>query len=95
MVMSAVIVASLPYSSTLQGQKWTGVEIVDLGEECTRAALRGCNPSSKAPSELLHVVPCSLNESLSMDLLVPKLVSSQQLFISFQNHQVVQGTSTT
>ncbi|EPT05158.1 hypothetical protein FOMPIDRAFT_1045220 [Fomitopsis schrenkii] len=50
------------YNDLKLAQQWTGIEVVDL-TSCSRAALRGRRPKS---DDILHVIPCSLSESLSI-----------------------------
>ncbi|EJF65727.1 hypothetical protein DICSQDRAFT_77448 [Dichomitus squalens LYAD-421 SS1] len=51
------------YNDLKLGQQWTGLELVELSG-CSRCAIRGRRPQQV---DLLHVVPCSLSESLSTD----------------------------
>jgi tRNA-splicing endonuclease subunit Sen15, fungi type len=56
------------------------VEVLDLGERCKRVALRGLKPSSSSEPELLHVVPCTLAESLSFELYGAQFTASSTTY---------------
>ncbi|GLB35500.1 putative molybdopterin binding oxidoreductase [Lyophyllum shimeji] len=49
------------YNDVVYAQQWTDVEVIDL-ELCGRAAIRG---RKRNTAEDLHVVPCTLSETLS------------------------------
>ncbi|KAM5539021.1 hypothetical protein V8D89_007244 [Ganoderma adspersum] len=49
------------YNDLKLAQQWTDLELIEL-PGCSRSAIRGRRPQS---GDLLHVVPCSLSESLS------------------------------
>ncbi|KAI1796013.1 tRNA intron endonuclease [Ganoderma leucocontextum] len=51
------------YNDLKLAQQWTDLELIEL-PRCSRCAIRGRRPQS---GHLLHVVPCSLSESLSTD----------------------------
>ncbi|KAJ3865792.1 tRNA intron endonuclease [Lentinula novae-zelandiae] len=57
------------YNDILLGkttQQWRDVQVIDLGQ-CKRGALQGRRPRTAADADsLLHIVPCSLAESISL-----------------------------
>ncbi|KAJ3797560.1 tRNA intron endonuclease [Lentinula aff. detonsa] len=54
------------YNDILLAQQWRDVQVIDLGD-CRRGALRGKRPKTATdPESLLHVIPCSLAESISI-----------------------------
>ncbi|KAJ4479101.1 tRNA intron endonuclease [Lentinula aciculospora] len=54
------------YNDILLGQQWRDVQVIDLGS-CGRGALQGRRPKTATDADLLlHVVPCSLAESISL-----------------------------
>ncbi|KAJ3775663.1 tRNA intron endonuclease [Lentinula raphanica] len=55
------------YNDLLLAQQWRDVRVIDLAD-CGRGALQGKRPKTATDAEaLLHVVPCSLAESISLD----------------------------
>ncbi|KAH7876432.1 tRNA intron endonuclease [Lentinula edodes] len=54
------------YNDILLAQQWRDVQVIDLGK-CKRGALQGRRPRTAADADLLlHIVPCSLAESISL-----------------------------
>jgi len=49
------------YNDVLFAQQWTDVEVIDL-QGCSRGAIKGRKPNTET---FLHVVPCSLAETIS------------------------------
>ncbi|TFK34736.1 tRNA intron endonuclease [Crucibulum laeve] len=49
------------YNDILYAQQWQDVEVLDL-EGCERGAIQGCKKDTET---ILHVVPCSLAETVS------------------------------
>ncbi|KAF7760241.1 hypothetical protein Agabi119p4_10917 [Agaricus bisporus var. burnettii] len=59
------------YNDIVYAQEWCDVEVVDL-EKCARGAIKGRKKSSNVD---MHVVPCTLSEKLSTQLLNDAFVS--------------------
>ncbi|KAJ3847894.1 tRNA intron endonuclease [Lentinula lateritia] len=54
------------YNDILLAQQWRDVQVIDLAL-CRRGALQGRRPRTAADADLLlHIVPCSLAESISL-----------------------------
>ncbi|RDB24288.1 tRNA-splicing endonuclease subunit SEN15 [Hypsizygus marmoreus] len=53
------------YNDVVFAQQWTDVEVVDL-PTCARGAIKGRKPQTDG---LLHVVPCTLSETVSFSWL--------------------------
>ncbi|KAJ4471665.1 tRNA intron endonuclease [Lentinula lateritia] len=54
------------YNDILLAQQWRDVQVIDL-VLCKRGALQGRRPRTAADADLLlHIVPCSLAESISL-----------------------------
>ncbi|ESK89374.1 hypothetical protein Moror_16217 [Moniliophthora roreri MCA 2997] len=51
------------YNDILLAQQWRDVEVFEMGEPYDRGCITGRRPLSE---ETLHVVPCSLAESISI-----------------------------
>ncbi|KIK53260.1 hypothetical protein GYMLUDRAFT_49426 [Collybiopsis luxurians FD-317 M1] len=55
------------YNDILLAQQWRDVGVLDLGDVCRRGAIQGRRPKTAANADaLLHIVPCSLAESISL-----------------------------
>ncbi|KAH8831250.1 tRNA intron endonuclease [Flagelloscypha sp. PMI_526] len=55
------------YNDIIFAQKWKDVELLEL-QSCSRGVVRGKNPTI-SPEKFLHVVPCSLTETISLSWL--------------------------
>ncbi|KAJ4472918.1 tRNA intron endonuclease [Lentinula edodes] len=54
------------YNDILLAQQWRDVQVIDLAR-CKRGAIQGRRPRTAADADLLlHIVPCSLAESISL-----------------------------
>ncbi|KAK7467144.1 hypothetical protein VKT23_004203 [Stygiomarasmius scandens] len=57
------------YNDLVLAQQWRDVQVTDLGETCKRASIQGKRPAHIAVDDVdttLHVVPCSMSESISL-----------------------------